>query len=364
MWIRLVVVAGSLALVQAEGDNFAVLRPIEFVTLFVLGIFGGVLPIFLLRRSRTSGLSQAQSASGMANRWHSVLSCGMVFSGGILLGVAFLHMLPEAREILTEAHHEEPSAAEGHHHDDSVSLADTLCLATLLGLFLLENGSMALVAEKSANRNRHMSIVSYQFSDEGDRASEDRGDHVFEPPAQEIQTHSALDTPLVQKDAQAHHGHSHAHLAGSGSLFSTVFLWALLIAHSILEGIALGLSNHYSGQISLFVAIASHKAFEAFALGSCLAKSPLRTPSKATLLVLFALSSPIGGILGAYAINTSSERAGGIAAALASGTFIYVGLLEIVTEEFSKPCGLKLLGCKCLALVLGCVIIGVLRVWT
>eukprot|EP00300_Choanocystis_sp_HF-7_P032982 c4487_g1_i1.p1 GENE.c4487_g1_i1~~c4487_g1_i1.p1 ORF type:complete len:379 (+),score=82.83 c4487_g1_i1:36-1172(+) len=362
-----------------ERDDFSVVHPIEFVSLFLLALSGGLLPIFFLRRSLAASVAQALHSHNGTVWWHAIMTCAMVFSGGVLLGVAFLHLLPEARAYLKESHETSPNNSSEHRHD-SISAADVLCLSTLVVLFILAHGCSALISGPEGHEVRCSVATSFHAiitkANRAESVSEYKppvirpsltlsNDHIYEAPKLSIPTQSTLDPTLARKvptNFQDVQNLSQGTSMNLVNIFNVVFLWVLLVVHSFLEGISLGMPDHLDGQIGLFVVVASHKAFEAFALGSCLTKAPLQPSTKGVMLFLFALSCPLGGIVGAYAISESSRHSKGVAQALSAGTFIYVGLLEIVCEEFSKKCSGRLLAAKSLSLLVGCIVIGVLQV--
>ena len=77
----------------------------------------------------------------------------------------------------------------------------------------------------------------------------------------------------------------------------------LLIAlsmHAIFEGIALGLTKELSATLNIMLALALHKPAAAMSLGVSIAKKFTDEEEKKgiLLLVIFALATPIGIILG------------------------------------------------------------------
>jgi zinc and cadmium transporter len=93
------------------------------------------------------------------------------------------------------------------------------------------------------------------------------------------------------------HGHVHDHAISHHSLTPIFFG---LIIHAFMEGIPLGFSYQSSNTTpSIFLAIAAHKIPEAITLASLLFMANIKK-NKWLLILLFALASPLSGILAMY----------------------------------------------------------------
>lgn len=103
---------------------------------------------------------------------------------------------------------------------------------------------------------------------------------------------------------------------------------------------ALGISSNAPELLTLYVAIISHKWIESFALGVSLVRTNKPAISILKLLVIYSLMTPIGILLGYVLEQTLDEQSGETATscltAVASGTFIYVALMDIMLEEFKN----------------------------
>lgn len=62
--------------------------------LFFITFLIGLIPFALLR------IFEKKLSKGNVKKWIGILNC---FTGGVFLGTAILHLLPESRELLTEA---------------------------------------------------------------------------------------------------------------------------------------------------------------------------------------------------------------------------------------------------------------------
>ena len=93
------------------------------------------------------------------------------------------------------------------------------------------------------------------------------------------------------------HGHVHDHAISHHSV-TPIFLGLLI--HAFMEGIPLGCSYQSNNTTpSIFLAIAAHKIPEAITLASLLFMANIKK-NKWLLILLFALASPLSGILAMY----------------------------------------------------------------
>jgi len=172
---------------------------------------------------------------------------------------------------------------------------------------------------------------------------------------------------------QSVHGVVHAHAgeplgqAVVGRLASGPVPYALLLAlsvHSIIAGLALGAQEGTAAAFFVFVAIIAHKSAAAFALGISLVKSDASRARLRRLLAAFALSTPAGivagTVLGSVVRSSGARYFDASVTALAAGTFIYIGAVDILHDEFLRPGGRL---AKWLAAALGAAFTAVLSRW-
>lgn len=133
-------------------------------------------------------------------------------------------------------------------------------------------------------------------------------------------------------------------------LFSLVFA---LSAHSVFEGLALGLQEEGDRVLSLFLGVAIHETLVAVALGVNMAKSGLRIKEASKLAAAVSLMIPLGIGIGMgieSAQNVASSVASVILQGMAGGTFLFVTFFEILARELEDKSDRLL---KVLFLVLG-----------
>eukprot|EP00455_Lapot_gusevi_P024296 TRINITY_DN2522_c0_g1_i2.p1 TRINITY_DN2522_c0_g1~~TRINITY_DN2522_c0_g1_i2.p1 ORF type:complete len:140 (-),score=2.85 TRINITY_DN2522_c0_g1_i2:33-452(-) len=109
-----------------------------------------------------------------------------------------------------------------------------------------------------------------------------------------------------------------------------------LSMHSVFEGIALGVQNSESHILTLFIAVTVHKWAESVALVTAFIKSKRSRKFSLLFLILFACASPLGIAIGIGLASTGSTILVAVFTSIASGTFLYVGANEIVSEEFES----------------------------
>lgn len=139
---------------------------------------------------------------------------------------------------------------------------------------------------------------------------------------------------------------------------------AALSVHSLLAGLALGAQPEVSRALVIFLAILAHKSTAGFALGVSLVRGDVSASRAWSLLAFFAMTTPLGILVGASLHELLSGRTQqGLDAAflaLAAGTFVYVATLDILREEFAEPRGR--FG-KWLSVVVGVGVMASLAVW-
>lgn len=135
------------------------------------------------------------------------------------------------------------------------------------------------------------------------------------------------------------HIHSDSDAVQSRSIYPLVLL-LLLSVHSIIAGLSLGLESHAATAIILALGILLHKGSEAFALMVSAISAGFAENRRNALLGFFVAMTPAGiltGMLGASILHgDGAALVEGSFNALAAGTFIYIAILDIIDEEFSK----------------------------
>ena len=228
--------------------------------ILVGSVAGGVLPLL-----------------GRLERSDALLS----FSAGVMLGAAFLHMLPEA-----------------------VAGAGMATMPAVLGgflfLFLLERLVLVHVCAEPGPSARLLA-------------------HPPPPP----------------EGVRSHPGHAHAHEA-TGCDVHTLGLAAFvgLSLHTMVDGFALGAANSEPALgLLVFLAILAHKVPASFSLSAILRAEGYRRGRALLMNASFALMVPAGAaVYLALRQVIHAERFTALALAASSGTFLHLALSDILPD--------------------------------
>lgn len=207
------------------------------------------------------------------------LHAALALSTGVFLGAVFLHLLPSLSELapateqvswLTSLGHSASDVA--HSHDDPGHLLIWIfVLVGVLGLYLVE--ALFLRAHDADDLHRHRSV-------------------------------------------------GYAALLG-------------LSLHGLTTGIGYALADSREGVAdAVFVAIVGHKGFEAFSVTSVFRLAEFSRRRVTGLVLLFALVTPLGILLGEAMTASMGTLGVAVVTALAAGTFLYICLGELLPEVF------------------------------
>lgn len=192
----------------------------------------------------------------------------------------------------------------------------------------------------------------------------------FNASGSEAGSDSEYDTPFIpsmrgsQAGGHRSHGHHHGHLspaelAGAGPLRLASLVLALS-AHSVFEGLALGLQEEGTKLGNLLLGVAIHETLAAVALGVSVAKASLGMKDAAKLGITVSLMIPLGMVVG-MGIESTQTLAGAVVSVvlqgLAAGTFLFVTFFEILSRELDDKQDRLL---KVLFLVLGYAVLAAL----
>ena len=118
--------------------------------------------------------------------------------------------------------------------------------------------------------------------------------------------------------------------------------YAILFAmglHAVFEGLALGLMGNMASFLGFLLAIVFHKWAESMAVGINFLKHKVTKWKRLIAFCIFALLTPTGVVIGLL-LEKTNEQAKGIVLAVSGGTFIYIAIAEIISEEFGYKKGI------------------------
>lgn len=257
-----------------------------------------------------SGLIVAGSLLGgwLPSRWtisHTRMQLILSFVGGLMLGIALLHLLPEG---IAEAG---PNVALG---------------ATLIGLLFM-----------------FFLIRTFHFHQHGPAESHDDA--------------------LADCEHDHSHAHHHVHHGGPHEL-SWAGVATGLSVHTLIDGIALGAAvqadAHAGGAplwgVGTFLAILLHKPLDAMSITSLMKTSGWSNAARTAVNVGFSLMCPLGAllvVLGAQHLDTFQAKMLGMLLGFSAGVFLCISLSDLLPEvQFHRHDRFKLSA----ALLLGVVI--------
>ncbi|XP_053157263.1 zinc transporter ZIP3 [Hemicordylus capensis] len=286
------------------------------VGVFLLMLGGALLPVRII-----------QADHEKAHRSKRVISLCNSFGGGVFLATCFNALLPAVREKLQVV-------LKLGNVSTNYPLAETIMLMGFFMTVFVEQLVLTFRKEKPP-------FIDLETFNAGSDAGSD----------------SEYESPFIEHSwGRSQHGHSHAlsvqELSRSNPLrlFSLVFA---LSAHSIFEGLALGLQEEGDRVMSLFLGVAIHETLVAVALGISMARAGLTTREAAKLAVTVSLMIPLGIGIGMgieRAHNVASSVASVLLQGIAAGTFLFVTFFEILARELEDKSDRLL---KVLFLVLG-----------
>ncbi|KAF1790423.1 Zinc/iron permease [Phytophthora cactorum] len=154
--------------------------------------------------------------------------------------------------------------------------------------------------------------------------------------------------------------HSHIHGIVKGNPILALVVFIALSFHSVMEGMGMGASSTPAWDI--LVAILAHKSLAAFALALEFLHHNVSQKQLLSSVAVFSLMTPTGILFGRLLVDTNhATPAGGVCAAFAGGTFLFVAIMEIIPQELQDP---RFQSEKCSALLAGYGAMGVLSLWT
>nr|CCA23639.1 zinc (Zn2)Iron (Fe2) Permease (ZIP) family putative [Albugo laibachii Nc14] len=282
---------------HGEMEDVAIFKIVSIVTVWLIALLGGLLPSFI-----ASYQHHTQST-----RVECIQTSLTAFSGGVFLAGGFLHLLHDAIE--------NPALRALSTMDGGIyafPYAELFCSLGFIGLLVVEGAAHAHVTKRSSSNGG--TSYAYRSMPLGEPAKQGR----------KYGSGGTLEMP---------HASAHAKFAEGGSLAVSMVLFIALSFHSVMEGLGIGAQNRSAWGVMF--AILVHKGLAAFALATSLIQSQQLRPRTIFLYMsLFSVMSIFGICIGwIFAADTSGESAAaGICVALASGTFIYVAVMEVLPQ--------------------------------
>jgi zinc transporter 1/2/3 len=217
----------------------------------------------------------------------------------------------------------------GTGHQETISdypIAFVMCILGFLVTLGLEQAALHTMIAISGKNEYSMSVTN------------PNPDSDTEKGVQELDIQS---TEVVGHTHECIHTHSWHMVADKDP--KSVFLKAVVLdisicCHSIIVGFAIGITDDIATLEALLVALAFHQLFEGIGLGTAILEGKASQTSLLVMGTFFALTTPIGIILGMYAnTGTDGEIVAGYFDAFAAGSLIYSVCVEMIGEDFMDP---------------------------
>jgi zinc transporter 1/2/3 len=259
----------------------------------------------------------------------TLMGLANAFSGGIFIAAGILHVLPDANEAY------EAGMKKKGVTDDYFPWPNLMCILSFSLVFLVDkvvfDPHQLLHAGHDHGHGHSHGHGHHQHNDEEkDYKDEYDNDDDAQPKARSL-SHSHLSDKLVEA----------ANPEGQLDLNASYYPYILVLAmgiHAAFTGLALGIFDEASGFYGFFLAIVLHKWAEALTIGISFSKSNITKKRSTIMVIIFALATPIGALIGVL-LNGANDIVKGILLAVSAGTFIYIAATEIIVEEFAAPGG-------------------------
>lgn len=347
----------------------------HIVALFVLMVIAGlgcVLPMVMRDNART----------------RFAVQLGKYFGAGVVLSVAFIHILPEALFSLTH-----PCLSKAW-TDDYPGYAPLIMMVSGLTMLVIEFLASSLAINVAAQSKTQTAALESGAEVHGHSHShDDHDDHWHSRDQKGETTSSGSITPPTAAHVHgaspvsgASTGHendgcNHAHGLtllqcgpGVSNKVSTYMLEIGIALHSVFIGIALGVLAG-SEFLAMTIAICFHQFFEGVALGARIADLTFTRRLVPFLLVLaFALVTPLGVAIGmgmrtSYKANSVENLiVMGVCDSIACGVLLYTAFVtllggDILYSERFRTESRASKACYLVAVWMGALAMAVIALW-
>ncbi|XP_067872234.1 zinc transporter ZIP3-like [Heterodontus francisci] len=302
--------------------NILVIKLLCMVGVFILMMLGSLLPVRMV-----------QVDYEKAHRSKKVLSLCSSFGGGVFLATCFNALLPVVREKVQEV-------LTSRNISTDYPLGETTMMVGFFLTIFVEQLILTFRKEKP-------SFIDLETFNAG---SEGGSDSDYESPF--------ISPGQGQSNLYSRSSHLHSHSLNMSevprsSLLRLLSLVFALSAHSVFEGLALGLQEKGAKVINLFIGVVIHETLAAVALGVSMARGglPMKDALKLALMVSTMIPAGIGIGMGIQSADSfGSQIASVLLQGFAAGTFLFVTFFEILVKEFEDKHDRLL---KVLSLILG-----------
>ncbi len=321
--------------------------------IFAMGFIFGMLPLWIKSCRENS----------------NVLSIINTFSGGIFLGLGLFHQLPEANEMLeenpiqehypftyllafityslilfiekvaTDAH----NIADAHHHHEEKKKEEKHSNSSIEGKQNNEqnnieknNNEIAQIMLKANNEENNIEKrLETNKVDENVVLQPEKNNNINSN-GENYQEVKVYTQNQINEEIKNETLESEKKKEGFKGLLEPIIVLCAIGFHGLFAGISIGIGENLNDTLIIIIAILAHKWAAALSLGVTFVK--LFVPNKQfyILMIIFALITPVGTVIGLIVKQSSNELVEAIFLSVSSGTFFYLSMSEILVEEFEK----------------------------
>lgn len=245
------------------------------------------------------------------------MSIGNTFSGGVFLAIGIVHLLRESAETLEET--------------IGGTWAFIICLSGAMLTFFVEK----VMLNREHNIQDDLIRLYEGYLEDMIQTSPPKQ---LEYDGEVIPDSPRSDASSKEMLAQAQQLKKISGYEVDGDIFIPFMLTLVLSIHGIIAGITMGMHQEADIVTALFIAIITHKWIECLSLGISMKKNHLKWHKASTMILIYSLMVPLGIGIGSFADiwlkGRTLDITSGIFLALSSGTFLYVGFIDILSTEF------------------------------
>jgi len=303
-------------------------------------VFQFVIMVSLAVEAAVFGLLPLGTVKKLGAGRDRVLSIANSFAGGIFLSSGFIHLLGDSQDVLN--------------YEISSDIPVGLVCSSLgfLAIFFLEkvvfadahvHGHDSDIKSSHNTRNEKNESKQKLLEDEDNNNSNgygtttpnnnsSRNDNNTPPWTNSLPNGDAMANADLETQKNT--------LRKVTNPIAPYLLLVVLCVHSVVSGVALGVQGSVERSLPIIIAIVTHKWVESFAVGVNLITMNVSKRKIRFLIVGYSLAEPLGMAIGmcvtAVVSNTNITLViEALAGAIASGTFIYIAAIDIMSEEFS-----------------------------
>ncbi|EFA82691.1 zinc/iron permease [Heterostelium album PN500] len=322
------------------------IKLISICSLFTFSLIFGLIPYFIKRRKNQS-------------KTNVVLSFCNSFSGGVFFGAGMLHLFADSTlglYVYSQRFNNYPISSNSNNNNSSSNNNSNYSNNNKDNSIKTSDNSTTIIYYDE-NEALNKKQINGGCTDDEDQES---------LLGNNINSNSTSDDydDNVDSNGSSHNHHHHDISRKMKDSYIPYILVIGLSVHSLFEGIALGVQNTQVRILDILVAIFAHKFLASFALGVNIVQSKSDNTSFLkifTLILIFSIASPIGSIIGLLVSNLDCTLASSILQGVASGTFLYISVIEIIPREINHQS--KHLVLKSILLLFGFSIMAIVALW-